>query len=85
MSYPKFAIIIRPIRIRTVDGDVWYAANAYRPFQIDSSEHEQKFRLAHEKLGLVLIADKATLLANPVDLCEDDFANPIIWPSEDAA
>lgn len=85
MSYPKYAVIVRPIRTRTPQGDVWDAANPYRPFLIESAAHEQKFRLAHQTIGLVLIADKATLLANPLDLSEEDFANPIRWPSEDAA
>ncbi len=85
MSYPKFAVILQPLRTPTPDGGSWFVANTYRPVQIESPEHEQKFRFAHQELGLVLIADKATLLANPVDLCEGDFATPLIWQSEEAA
>ena len=55
-----------------------FIANTTKPYRVPDA------RTAHNALGTlrnkVVVADKATLMANGFDLCEEDFAEPLELP-----
>lgn len=77
MTEPKYGVVLHLQKTRTADGEVFAAVNPLRPTRLSTPEEEAAFRDKNANSLFVLIADKATLMANALDLCEEDFDNAL--------
>ena len=81
----KYAVVLR-IHVEPIVGG--FIANTDRPYLVPEGQ-ESRVRNTLSRMGTigqvtVIIADKATLLANPFDLCEEDFNDPLPVPDEES-
>lgn len=74
----KFAIVLRIMNMPVLGT---FIANIGRPYVVPPGMENHAHNSLQRRGHMVIVADKETLLANPFDLCSEDFNEPMSLPN----